>query len=60
MLRHGDSGPAVLAVQRALRVSPASGWFGPVTRAAVIRFQRAHHLPTTGNVGPLTWKALGA
>ena len=60
VLRYGDRGPAVLAMQRTLRVTPATGWFGPVTRAAVLRFQRAHGIPTTGNVGPLTWRALGA
>lgn len=32
--------------------------FGANTRAAVVRFQRAHGLPTDGVVGPSTWKAL--
>lgn len=59
VLRYGARGPAVVAVQRALRVSPASGWFGPATRRAVIAFQGAHGIPRTGNVGPLTWRALG-
>jgi peptidoglycan hydrolase-like protein with peptidoglycan-binding domain len=59
VLRYGARGPAVIAVQRALRVSPVSGWFGPVTRRAVISFQAAHGIPRTGNVGPLTWHALG-
>jgi peptidoglycan hydrolase-like protein with peptidoglycan-binding domain len=59
VLRYGARGPAVIAVQRALKVSPVSGWFGPVTRRAVIRFQATHGVPRTGNVGPLTWKALG-
>ena len=60
VLRYGSRGPAVVALQKALRVTPASGWFGPVTRAAVITFQRGHRLPATGVVDSLTWKALGA
>ena len=40
--------------------NPVSGWYGPVTTAAVRAFQKAHRIPPTGNVGPLTWKALGA
>jgi peptidoglycan hydrolase-like protein with peptidoglycan-binding domain len=31
-----------------------SGHFGPVTLRAVISFQNAHSLPTTGYVGPMT------
>lgn len=34
------------------------GIFGPVTEAAVIAFQRANGLNTTGIVGPITWNAL--
>jgi peptidoglycan hydrolase-like protein with peptidoglycan-binding domain len=59
VLSYGARGPAVTAVQKALRVSPASGWFGPATRTAVLRFQAAHAIPRTGNIGPLTWHALG-
>jgi peptidoglycan hydrolase-like protein with peptidoglycan-binding domain len=59
VLRYGARGPAVIAVQRTLKVRPVSGWFGPATRRAVIRFQAAHGIRRTGNVGPLTWKALG-
>jgi peptidoglycan hydrolase-like protein with peptidoglycan-binding domain len=50
----------VVALQKALRVTPASGWFGPRTRTAVIDFQRRHRLPVTGVVESRTWKALGA
>jgi peptidoglycan hydrolase-like protein with peptidoglycan-binding domain len=59
VLRYGARGPAVIAVQRALKVSPVSGWFGPSTLRAVVTFQTAHRIPATGNVGPLTWHALG-
>ena len=35
------------------------GIYGPVTMAAVIAFQKAHGLVVDGEVGPLTFKALG-
>jgi peptidoglycan hydrolase-like protein with peptidoglycan-binding domain len=57
-LSYGDSGPAVVALQRTLHVTPVSGWFGPVTRAAVTAFQRAHGLPATGIVDAATRRAL--
>jgi peptidoglycan hydrolase-like protein with peptidoglycan-binding domain len=57
VLTYDDSGPAVTAVQRLLGVTP-SGWFGPRTLAAVRAFQAKNKIPTTGNVGPLTWAAL--
>jgi peptidoglycan hydrolase-like protein with peptidoglycan-binding domain len=34
------------------------GHFGPKTKAAVVAFQRSHHLPATGVVRARTWKAL--
>jgi peptidoglycan hydrolase-like protein with peptidoglycan-binding domain len=39
---------------------PLDGRFGPLTAAAVIRFQTAHGLPVDGIVGPLTAGALRA
>jgi murein DD-endopeptidase MepM/ murein hydrolase activator NlpD len=57
-LSYGDTGRAVHYVQRRLGVQPNSGWFGPLTRAAVKRYQRAHGLPATGRVGRATWKKL--
>jgi hypothetical protein len=48
----------VLWVQKHLGVRPTSGWYGPITRAAVKRYQRAHGIKTTGMVGPLTWASL--
>jgi len=59
VLRVGSRGPAVAALQKALRLN-ADGAFGPLTRAAVIAAQRAHHLPATGVVDTRTWLALGA
>jgi peptidoglycan hydrolase-like protein with peptidoglycan-binding domain len=60
VLRYDSRGPAVTALQKALRVSPVSGWFGPATLAAVITFQFQHKLPVTGVVDARTWTALGA
>ena len=57
VLRQGARGPAVRLVQRAVGAH-ADGDFGPRTRAAVIRFQRRHHLTADGVVGPRTWAAL--
>ncbi len=34
------------------------GAFGPLTKAAVLAFQRAHGLPANGVVNATTWKAL--
>jgi len=59
VLRYGDRGAAVLALQKALKIT-RSGWFGPVTRAAVVAFQVGSAVPATGVVDTATWKALGA
>ena len=44
------------AVQRYLHVRPASGYFGPVTKRAVVRWQAAHHRHRTGLVGKMLWQ----
>lgn len=35
-----------------------TGYFGPVTRDAVVRFQQNNRLPVTGNVDRRTWEAM--
>ena len=59
VLRYGARGAAVLALQKALKIT-RSGWFGPVTRTAVIALQARVGLPTSGVVDTATWRALGA
>lgn len=57
-------GEAVKEVQRALKaqgISPGTidGAYGPQTAAAVAAFQLAKGLNPDGEVGPITWQALG-
>ncbi len=56
-LRPGARGPAVTAVQKALKVSP-TGYYGPATKAAVRKFQVSRELSASGNVNTATWRAL--
>jgi hypothetical protein len=61
-VRLGSRGPAVADLQARLDARGESlaidGVFGPLTRAAVVRFQTARGLDPDGIVGPLTWGAL--
>src|SRR3954468_20859956 len=57
LLRFGDAGPAVAAVQARVGTA-ADGIFGPLTRAAVERFQRAHGLAPPVVVDASTWAAV--
>ena len=57
VLREGFTGPAVAAVQRLLGVTP-DGDFGPITLAAVRRFQARHGRVVDGQVGTHTLAAL--
>ncbi|MGE0756898.1 MAG: serine hydrolase [Pirellulaceae bacterium] len=64
-LTQGTSGPLVEALQRTLnaRLSPSpdlgvDGDYGPVTRAAVLRFQQEQQLTATGDVDSETWRRL--
>jgi peptidoglycan hydrolase-like protein with peptidoglycan-binding domain len=56
----GSSGADVSALQAKLGVSPASGYFGSLTKAAVVVFQTANGVPGTGYVGALTRAKLNA
>jgi peptidoglycan hydrolase-like protein with peptidoglycan-binding domain len=63
-LREGDSGDTVLALQNRLRTKGyfsgvATGYFGPVTREAVIGFQNSLGLSEDGIAGPAVFDALG-
>lgn len=64
-LRQGDSGPRVTELQRKLnerlRPSPdlaVDGEFGPMTHAAVVRWQRDRKLDPSGVVDAATWQSL--
>src|SRR3954468_883442 len=54
----GSRGADVAALQQELGI-PADGAYGPQTRRAVKRFQRAHRLDVDGIAGPATLAALG-
>ena len=53
----GSHGPAVSAVQRALRL-PDTAIYGSATVAAVRSFQGKHGCTVTGGMNPQTWRAL--
>ncbi len=57
-LMYGSRGGKVTNLQKKLGI-PASGWFGPLTRAAVVRYQTDHGLTVDGMAGPETRAALG-
>jgi hypothetical protein len=63
VLRRGSSGESVRCLQETLNnwggaKLTVDGVFGPVTEAAVIRFQKAHGLVVDGVVGNQTWRSL--
>lgn len=58
VLKRGDSGSRVAALQRALGIT-ADGEFGTQTHKAVRAFQRSHGLTIDGVVGAQTAAALG-
>lgn len=64
VLQEGSIGTEVTDLQYILRfrqftANAPDGQFGPVTKAAVIRFQKSKNLVTDGIVGPATWAAMG-
>ncbi len=56
-VHYGSAGPAVTAVQRVLRVS-ATGHYLAATKAAVVLFQRRHHLMPTGGMNSSVWRTM--
>jgi len=58
VIRHGDTGPDVKVLQKALNI-PEDGIFGHNTEKALRAFQSASGLVVDGIVGPATWAALG-
>lgn len=56
----GSTGADVTALQNMIGVSPATGYFGSITKAAVQAYQASKGISTTGYVGPLTRAALNA
>ena len=62
--QYGSRGKEVTAVQQALKErglfnSDVTGYYGPITEAAVKRFQKQQGISQTGIAGPATLKALG-
>jgi peptidoglycan hydrolase-like protein with peptidoglycan-binding domain/cell wall-associated NlpC family hydrolase len=61
-LRRGDSGEAVITLQKLLNANGANlatdGTFGQLTASAVEWYQRGHGLTVDGVVGPKTWASL--
>ncbi|HWQ43996.1 MAG TPA: peptidoglycan-binding protein [Desulfosporosinus sp.] len=65
VLVESNSGPAVVNLQRLLKTNgfntgTIDGIFGPMTKAAVLSFQKSRKLVPDGIVGIKTWTALGA
>ncbi|MBA4423479.1 MAG: hypothetical protein C0390_10365 [Syntrophus sp. (in: bacteria)] len=60
-LKTGSKGADVAALQNLLGVSPATGYFGALTKAAVIKYQLSKGInPATGYVGAKTRASLNA
>ena len=57
LLQREATGPFVTQLQRLLSVTPVSGFFGPVTEAAVTSLQQRSGLPVTGTTTEATWAA---
>lgn len=53
-LKLGMEGSDVKEIQVKLQVSPTTGYFGSLTKSAVVSFQNTHQLTPDGIVGPLT------
>jgi len=55
-----STGPYVRQLQLLLKVTPVSGFFGPVTDAALRAYQTSHGLAVTGHTSPALWSTLRA
>jgi hypothetical protein len=63
LLKYKSKGPEVTILQDLLRsqhlfVPSSTGYFGLITKASLITFQKLHGLTPDGIVGPNTWKAI--
>jgi cell wall-associated NlpC family hydrolase len=58
-LGSGAVGPAVVVLQHVVKTD-TDGEFGPLTAAALTKWQKRHHVPATGVVDAGTWQALPA
>jgi peptidoglycan hydrolase-like protein with peptidoglycan-binding domain len=58
LLAREATGAYVVQLQLRLSVTPVTGFFGPITEAALTAFQKAHGLPVTATTTPATWVAL--
>nr|WP_286208919.1 peptidoglycan-binding domain-containing protein [Azospirillum sp. A1-3] len=54
----GTDADRIKRIQRIVGVVP-DGVYGPLTKAAVVRWQARHFLKADGIVGPVTAKAMG-
>jgi len=57
LLSRGSTGAYVVQLQKLLSVEPVTGFFGPLTEAAVTALQQRAGLPVTGTTPPETWGA---
>ncbi|NEQ70914.1 MAG: peptidoglycan-binding protein, partial [Symploca sp. SIO2D2] len=62
-LRRGSRSQTVVTLQQNLKNrgiynGPITGYYGSLTEAAVIKFQRAQSITVDGITGPQTWKFL--
>ncbi len=57
VLQQGSSGSAVVVLQRGLKVKP-DGDFGPMTRAALVVFERQQRISANGVANRLVWDRL--
>jgi peptidoglycan hydrolase-like protein with peptidoglycan-binding domain len=59
VLKIGMRNTTVKVLQKALGLKLVDGDFGPQTKAAVVAFQKKHHLTANGIVTTPVWRAFG-